>query len=149
MLASRRLKVRSVRGFSLLEAVVALSIFSASTVALYSWYGTVMLGLARADEHLHAAEFYRNFESHLAMQNLTSESVGEYAANGMTAYWTASLVEPKHEGRNIAGQMGYYRIGLYRVDAELFRDDVDVPVERISTRLVGYERVRVPQVLPQ
>ena len=45
--------------------------------------------------------------------------------------------------------MGYYRIGLYRVDAELFRDDVDVPVERISTRLVGYERVRVPQVLPQ
>ena len=134
------------RGFTLLEAIVALSMFSAGSMALYGWYSTVMIGLVRAEEQLEVAEFMRNVDAYLGTLNLQGEVDGSYAANGFTADWSATLVEPKKEGTNIAGQIGYYRIGLYNVDIDVFRDDTGARVENLTTRLVGYEGVRVPNI---
>ena len=140
--------MKTQKGFTLLEAIVAITIFSAASVALYSWYGTVMIGLIRAQEHIESVEFYENLDSHLETLNLTEESTGQYSADGYTALWRASLLEPKKDGVNIGGAQGYYQIGLYHLEIELFREEVDEPIDRITTRLVGYEGVRVPRVGP-
>ncbi len=70
------------RGFTLLEAIVALTIFSSASVALYSWYGTIMIGLVRAEERLELSEFSQNVDAHLSTLNLQSESTGVYSSNG-------------------------------------------------------------------
>ncbi len=134
------------RGFTLLEAIVALTIFSSASVALYSWYGTIMIGLVRAEERLELSEFSQNVDAHLSTLNLQSESTGVYSSNGYSARWQATLVEPKHEGRNLGGQLGYYRLGLYQLEIVIVDDDSEKALDTLVTRLVGYEGVRVPVI---
>ncbi len=137
-------KTRSVSGFTLLEAVVALTIFSMSSVAIYSWYGTTLLGLIHVQERTRANAFADNLESYLRSLQLKRETAGEYRANGYRADWSARLVEPKKDNVNIAGITGYYAVGLYDVKISIYRDDSKQLVEELETRLVGYEDVRVP-----
>jgi general secretion pathway protein I len=132
------------KGFTLLEAVVAIAIFSTSSVALYGWYATVLIGLVRANEQISVTEFSHNLDAHLSGINLTDEGSGQYSANGLTAFWDARLIEPKKDNRNIGGQIGYYRIGLYGLDIKIHREQSETPIDEFSTRLVCYEGVRVP-----
>ncbi len=134
------------RGFSLLEAIVALTIFSSASVALYSWYGTIMIGLVRAEERLELTEFSRNVDAYLTTLNLQSESTGVYSANGYSAHWQAALLEPKQEGRNLGGQLGYYRLGLYELKIVIVEDSAGKELDTLVTRVAGYEGVRVPVI---
>lgn len=139
-------KMNRTKGFTLLEAIVALTIFSTSSMALYSWYSTSMYGLMRASERLQTVEFMRNVESELRRLNLTEASKGEVTGKDFVARWEATLVEKKKDGKNAGGQMGYYRLGLYEVSIELYRVDDDQLIDEYSTRLVGYEGVRIPRL---
>jgi len=134
------------KGFTLLEAIVALAIFAAGTVTLYAWYSTVLLGLIKAEERLVVTEFSRNVEAHLVTLNLRQAANGEYRANDYIARWNATLVEPKKQGKNLSGFQSYYELGLYDVDVRIIRLADSQEIERFSTRLVGYEGVRVPKV---
>ena len=137
---------RAELGFSLLEAIVALTIFSSASVALYSWYGTIMIGVVQAEERLELTEFSRNVDAYLSTLNLLSESAGVYSANGYSARWQAALLEPKHEGRNLGGQLGYYRLGLYELKVVIVDDSAGEELDTLVTRVVGYEGVRVPVI---
>jgi len=140
------MKASATRGFTLLEAIVAITIMSTASIALYSWYGTIMIGLVRTEDRMQVTEFARNLDAHLTTINPAGEHDGSYSANGFTAIWTARLVEPKQDGRNRGGQPGYYRVGLYELDIQVVEDATRIEIDRLSTRIVGYEGVRVPIV---
>ncbi len=78
---------------------LALSILSAGLVAVFGWYNTLLIGLSRAEDRLEIVQFSRNFESYLSTLNLIEETDGTYTVNGLTAEWSAKLVEEKEEGK--------------------------------------------------
>ena len=135
---------RRSKGFTLLEAIVALTILSMSLSALYSWYSVSLMGLIRSEEKLKVVEFMHEVDAYLVTLNLTGESTGEFTSNKMQARWQAQLLEPQTDGKNAGGQMGYYRFGLYAVDVEVFSIETGALLDQFTTRLVGYEGVRVP-----
>lgn len=135
---------RKLSGFTLLEAIVALAILSSGTIALYSWYSTVLLGLNAAEERLQVVEFSRNVEAHLSTLNLQSESSGDYRSNGFSAKWSAQLVEPKKDGKTLSGGPGYYQLGLYDLSIDIVREADSVVVGEMKTRLAGHTGVRIP-----
>ena len=130
------------KGFTLLEAIVSLSILSSALVASYGWYSTITIGLIRAQERMEVLQFSKNFDSYLSTTNLVEETAGKYSSNGIYANWTSRLVEEKKDGTTLVGGLGDYRFGLYEVTAEVFFDESETSVDTISTRLVGYEAVR-------
>ena len=132
---------------TLLEAVVALAILSAGLTAVFSWYGTLLVGLKRAEERLEVVQFSKNFESYLSTLNLSNEVDNVYVANGLSANWSAKLVEGKKEGKTLAGGLGHYRFGLYTVTAEIYRIGEDAQIGTLSTRIVGYEGLRLPSIV--
>ena len=77
---------------------------------------------------------------------MIEETDGTYTVNGLTAEWSAKLVEEKREGKTLAGSLGYYRFGLYDVKAEVYRVGEGLQLDTFYTRLVGFEGVRLPSV---
>jgi len=134
----------SPQGFTLLEAVVALALLAAGTIVLYGWYGTILLGLSKAEDRLLATQFSRNLEAYLLTMNLQQESSGEYRANGYLATWNAQLVEPIKDGKTLSGGLSYYQLGLYDLSIEITRESDSTYVDELETRLVGYAGSRIP-----
>ena len=132
------------KGFSLLEAVVAITIFATSSIALYGWYSASMIGLIRAEERLKGELFLNNLDAYLSAINLQQETSGVYVANGFRADWVATLTEPQKEGRTKAGVIGYHQIGLYDVKIDVYSASSDRRIASQVTRLVGFTPVRLP-----
>ncbi len=126
------------QGFTLLEAVVALTILASSSVALYSWLGTAMISLQKSTEAYEVTEVLRDFEGHLYDTVLTGETAGRvYSVNGYDIRWRATLIEPKQQGRAQSGALGRYIVGLYRIEGDVWKSDQII--SSFQTRQVGYE----------
>ena len=121
-----------------------MAIFATSTVSLYAWYSTSLIGLVRAEENAKSLSFVQNLDAHFYVMNLQEETTGQFQDGEFLARWSAALVEGKKEGRGPSGNLGYHRLGLYDVSVELYRRDDDQLISSFQTRLVGYEPVRVP-----
>ena len=124
-------------GFSLLEAIVALTILSTSSIALYSWLSTSLNVLERVDEIYEVSEVLRNVEAHLSSINLKSETTDIYRVNGYEVRWQARLVETKQRARAGIEGRGTFDIGLYEIEGKIY--DGPKLIGDFSTRLVGYQ----------
>lgn len=127
-------------GFTLLEAVVALTIFSAGALTLYGLFNTNLVALQRVRDvtaHLPAAH---RAVTLLSAINPRQREKGQVEFDDYTAVWSARLLEPVRQGQNAHGYMGYYEIGLYRVEFTLHA--YGRPVGTYRLRLIGYEKVR-------
>lgn len=127
-------------GFTLLEAIVALTIFSAGALTLYGLFNTNLVALQRVRDvtaHLPAAH---RAVTHLSAINPRHRPEGRIEFDGYAVVWSARLLEPVRQGQNAAGRMGHYEIGLYRIDFTL--SEYGRPVGRYRLRLIGSEKVR-------
>ena len=127
-------------GFTLLEAVVALTIFSAGVLTLYGLFNTNLIALQRSravTAHLPAA---RHAAAYLSAVNPRQREKGRLEFDDYEVVWSARLLEPVRQGQSVSGRMGYYEVGLYRVEFTL--SEHDRPVGAYRLRLIGYEKVR-------
>ena len=127
-------------GFSLLEAVVALTILSIGTVTLYGWFAVAYEGLLRINDRKDIYEVLRNFEVQLYMMNPQRESEGVYVFKDYQVAWSLWLIEPKSTGLYAAGTRSNFDLGLYSVEFEVSRDGRTLG--QFSTRKVGYAASR-------
>ncbi len=143
--ADRRRSLRSQRGFSLLEAIVALVVFSGVGVSLYALLNTNMIQMHRAKDAAHQeSAVYRAFD-YLHAINPRMQPQGQAdIGGGYLVKWDAELMEPARQSQGTQGGKGLYEVGLYEVDLDLMRTDesVERQVGRYRLRLVGYEKVR-------
>lgn len=135
------------RGFSLLEAIVALAILSSSGVALYAWLSTSLSGLIRVDEVMEMNQVTDDLDAFFSTLNLTDESEQRLKLNGYDVDWRATLVEPKQQGRSLSGQLSHFDLGLYEVDVEVYKGNK--LLGDYTTRIVGYQRTRGPNAVMQ
>ena len=127
-------------GFSLLEAIVALTILSVATVTLYGWFAVAYEGLLRINDRKEMHEVLRNFEVQIYMMNPQRESDGIYIFKEYRVAWNLWLLEPKSTGVYAAGSRSNFDLGLYDLEFEVSREGRTLG--QFSTRKVGYAAAR-------
>lgn len=135
----------SERGFSLLEAVVALAILAAAGLALFAAMGQSMQMVGRAEDSRTADAAMRNALAWVEQLNPMETPSGELQFLPYTVSWTSALVEPARSSATGYLQPGLHDVGLYRLHLVLRRDSV--VVREFDVRRIGYRQVRAPAEL--
>ena len=129
-------------GFTLLETIVALVIFSGTAMAMADLLNTNLNTLGRVQEVTQQIPAVKNAIAQLRGMNLQSEQGGEFVQNGHTVLWQAKLLDPTRDSQLNSGDQGYHRVGLYQVDFQMLIGNLVVGEYKL--RVVGFEAVRVP-----
>jgi len=121
-----RSKIRSglarIAGFTLLEAIVALVIFSSAAIGIYGWINVNLISLNRVAEVADAELVVQSSLERLKLVDLTSEAEGAFNVGEYLVSWQAELMEPVRLGRTAQGAIGLYDLGLYKIDLELTKN---------------------------
>lgn len=128
------------RGFTLLEAIVALAILAAAGMALFAAMSQSLQMVRRAQQAREADAALRNALAWSEEINPMETPRGEQALGDWELRWTAEPVEPPRDGATGYLALGLYRVGLYRMHLELWRDGA---LQReVELRRAGYRQVR-------
>ena len=131
---------RLARGFSLLEAIVALAILATAGMGLFAAMSQSVQMVARAENARLADSAVRNAVAWMETVNPAETPQGEQQLGEVTLRWTAQLAEPERDAMTGYLEPGLYRLGLYDVRLELSRGGR--PLAETSVRRVGYRQVR-------
>lgn len=127
------------RGFSLLEAIVALVIFSMVAMVLYGWQNANLHTLLRAEAHARDNQLTRSALGLLAHVNPMETPRGERPLGHLTVHWTATLVQPAKPGATEVGLPDLFELGLYRTEVQV--TDGNRTLTTFALRQVGYHQL--------
>ena len=133
---------RRTEGFGLLEAMVALVIFTGTAMAMYGLFNTDLIALARAQDVSRRIPAARQAVEYLSSIDPRKERAGSFEVDGLDVVWTADLLQPVRQSRTITGVEGFFDLGLYEI--EFAMSDGGRPMGSWRFRLVGHEKVREP-----
>lgn len=133
------------RGFTLLEAIVALAILAAGGMALFAALNASLRSIERIDAAARLDTATRNAIAHLETVNPMRQPEGETLLGEVRMRWVATPIEARREGLTDYLQPGYFDIALYRVEVEL--ETAGEAPRRFELRRAGWEQVRKPVVL--
>lgn len=129
------------RGFSLLEAIVALTVFSVCTVALYGWLATNVNALERVHARSSALRDSRAALAVLESVNPMLEPKGRRILPGdLEVRWASRVVQARRTGKAPSGQPLIFDVALYDLDVEVRRGGREL--NRFTVRRAGWESVR-------
>lgn len=127
------------RGFTLLEAAVALALFATVGMALYGLYNANLITLLRVQDSSRQVPVVRHTMEYLSSINPAEQQSGELSFDGFDIRWQADLIEPMRKGQNVLGSVGAYELGLYEARFDIAEGERPVGTWRL--RLVGYKNV--------
>lgn len=136
----RRPGPRGARGFTLLEAIVALVVFSLGAFALYGWLSTNLITIERVQQQRDAAAATTSALNLLRGVNPMVDPRGSRAVANLEVAWEATPVEDPRDGVTQVGQQTAFEVGLYLLDVRVSRDGE--PVREFQVRQVGHRQVR-------
>lgn len=128
------------RGFMLLEAIVALVIFSLVAVSLYAWQSTNVQAIQRAEAHARSNAATRSALAVIADVNPMLTPKGERPMGTDTVRWTSTPVQPKRDGVTAVGLPSLFDLGLYELHVQVL--DRDTVIAAFDVRQAGYKQVR-------
>lgn len=135
-----RIVGRRQRGFTLLEAIVALTIFSICAMALYAWLAANINALVRVDARAAAVRDGRAALAVLEPVNPMAEPSGSRELpGGLSVRWTSVQVDAQ-PGMGLAGNTLVFDLGLYDLDVRLVRDGREE--DRFTVRRAGWTTAR-------
>lgn len=136
---------RDQRGFSLLEAIVAMTIVATVGLALFAAMSQSTQMVGRAENARRVDSAVRNAVAWMQSVNPMETPSGEQQLGDVTLRWSSELVEPVRDSMTGYLQPGLYAVGLYRVRLELEQDGR--PLADVEIRRAGYRQVREPSQL--
>ena len=131
---------RHARGFTLLEAIVALVVFSLGAFALYGWLSTNVITLERVVDRREAEVAVRSALDLVRRVNPMEEPRGEREVGRLQVQWEATPVEAPRPSVSQIGMPTLFEVGLYTLDVRVSRDGEEL--ERFEVRQAGYRQVR-------
>jgi general secretion pathway protein I len=137
--------MRGQRGFTLLEAIVALVLVGGMGMALFGWINNTLLSLGRiqdanavAEAKLNALEFMETVNPMLRPEG--SASLGAYQLR-----WQASAATAAVDNANYPTGIGLYQLALYDTRVKVERADGEAWFE-FALKQVGHKKVRTLRV---
>jgi general secretion pathway protein I len=135
------LVVRRSAGFTLLEAIVALVIFSMGVLALYSWLGVNIKTLSRVQERHEVAALTSSAIDALRLVNPMKTPRGRREIGQLVIEWDSKPVEPARNAVYQNGLPTIFQVELYLLDVRLSLKGVEV--QRFQVRQLGYKQTGV------
>ena len=136
------MKSANQKGFTLLEAMVAIIVLSMSLFASYSWIDVSVQSLARSDQIFSQELLVSEFLERMAIVDLRSVQRGNMKLGEFELDWSAQPLEIR-EGRTKTGYEGLYRHSLFNVEVSvLHRGQL---VSEFRTRFVASKQIREPR----
>lgn len=131
---------RHAGGFTLLEAIVAMVVFSLGAFALYGWLSTNTITLQRIIDRRETADVRTSALEALRLVNPMTDPSGQREMDGMRVQWVSKPVEPPKPGVTQVGLPNLFSIGLYEMQVRVSRQGR--LVDEFSVRQVGFDQVR-------
>lgn len=128
------------RGFTLLEAIVALVLISTVGMATFGWINRSLDTLARIQDAQAHDLAIRNALDWMDTINPMLEPRGRERLGNLTVSWDSTEIEARRDGVGRGGGLSLYQLALY--DTEVVVEESDLEPVRFTVRQVGYERVR-------
>lgn len=122
-------------GFTLLEAVVSITLFSILSLSIYSWINSMMIGTQRFESLAVESTDLENAVDYLATLNPMASPTGSMGLGEATLTWESELIEPSRRGNMTQA----FELGLYRVSAVLKRPGW--PPQSLEIKQVGYRQL--------
>lgn len=135
----------SQHGFSLLEAIVALTIMATSLLALYAWLSTSTFALGRASASALALQDARVAKAIVETVNPMKDPAGSRELPPLEVRWKSHPLTGLRTGMSRAGTSTQFDFRLYEVEVEVLRNGA--PVREFSMRKAGWEAAR--PILPE
>lgn len=134
------------RGFSLLEAIVALVILSAAMLGAYGWLATDVRALQNVRALALEEAAVQQALAQLEQTDLAAQPSGSIAWRDYRIEWNATALEPARAGRSTTGQRGSYELTLHRVSLAVFAGERLIGTPQL--RMVQYTAARDAQAAP-
>lgn len=129
---------RGSRGFTLLEAIVAMVIFSMGAFALYGWLSTNTITLQRIADRRQAAELRTSALEMMRLVNPMEEPSGQRDVAELRIAWTARPIAPPRASVTQIGLPNLFQVGLYQTEVRVLRDGE--LRDEFQLRQVGYRQ---------
>ncbi len=133
------------RGFTLLEALVALVLMSTVGLALYQWINTDLIALDRARAVTQRERAVEAAFDYMRTINPMENPSGAAELGDRGIEWRSEPIEEPRQGVARTGKPSAFRVGLYRCRVVLTLASGET-VE-FTMRRVGYRRNRDPASL--
>ena len=126
-------------GFTLLEAIVALVIFSMGALALYSWLGVNLKTLERVAERRETVALTHSALDQVRRINPMETPRGRREIGEVVIEWEAKPVEPPRNAVTQIGLPTIFQVGLFALEVRVSRGGAEM--ERFQVRQLGYKQV--------
>jgi len=131
------------KGFSLLEAIVALTILAMAMLGAYAWIGTNLDALNKVRDLALEELALRQALDVLEQTDLDARPEGEMNWREFRIGWRAEALEPTRNGRTAVGSIALHDLTLYRVELQVHSHQRLIATPQV--RVLQHERVRDPQ----
>ena len=127
-------------GFTLLEAIVAMVVFSVGALALSGWMASNVIALGRIKALQEREQALASALDLVRRSNPMQQSEGYRQVGDLVVSWNAKLVEPAKPAVSQSGTPGLYAVGLYVMDVRVVRGGSEQ--QRFQVRQAGWRQVR-------
>ena len=131
---------RNVGGFTLLEAIVALVIFTTGAFVLFGWLSSSVIAMQRVAERRDANEAVASALELVQGVNPMLEARGSREVGALEVRWQATPVLPPRTSITQVGRPTVFEAGLYILDVQVLQGGREV--DAFQVRQVGYRQAR-------
>ncbi len=129
------------RGFSLLEAIVAMVLISSMGGALFAWINTELQALERTQDANTRAEAMVNAVEFMEAVNPMLTPQGKAPFASLELAWEAKASTPVRDGVSYPQGISLYQLAMYDTQVRVAHPDGS-PWFEFTLQQVGYKRVR-------
>ena len=134
------------RGFTLIEAVVAMVLVAILGMTLFSWVNTNLIALGRIDEANQRNAATLNVLRYMQSVNPMQRPTGKANFGQYEIEWKAEPIYPPRDGTGYPRGKSLYVLALYQTKVTVVRSDEPHWFE-LDLKLTGYNQVRSNRML--
>lgn len=124
-------------GFSLLEAIVAITMVATFGLAIFSWINGLLVSVNKIERNYQKDSISRNAAEYISDLNIMSAPNGIKQLGPYELTWNSDLIEPIREGKSTTGSKNDFLVGLYQTEVKIEKNNEFIG--SIKLRLVGHK----------